>query len=37
MGRSPQWTSRAINERVVTPWIARQLGVAQQVAARRAE
>jgi pimeloyl-ACP methyl ester carboxylesterase len=32
MGRSPQWTSRAINERVVTPWIARQLGVQQQVA-----
>ena len=32
MGRSQQWTSRVINERVVTPWIARQLGVSQQVA-----
>lgn len=27
MGRSPQWSSRAIAERVVMPWIARQLDV----------
>jgi dienelactone hydrolase len=25
MGRSPQWTPRTISERVVMPWIARQL------------
>ena len=31
MGRSPQWSSRQIFERVVMPWIVRQLGV-QQVA-----
>jgi hypothetical protein len=32
MGRSQQWPSRQIVERVVMPWIARQLGVQQQVA-----
>ena len=32
MGRSQQWPSRQIAERVVMPWIARQLGVEQQVA-----
>ena len=31
MGRSQQWSSRQISERVVMPWIVRQLGV-QQVA-----
>ena len=31
MGRSQQWSSRQIFERVVMPWIVRQLGV-QQVA-----
>jgi pimeloyl-ACP methyl ester carboxylesterase len=32
MGRSAQWPSRQIIERVVMPWIAQQLEVQQQVA-----
>jgi hypothetical protein len=30
MGRSQQWPPRVISERVVMPWIVRQLGVSAQ-------
>jgi hypothetical protein len=33
MGRSQQWSGGQIFERVVMPWIERQLGVQQQIAA----
>ncbi len=32
MGRSAEWSSRAISQRVVLPWIARTINAPQEIA-----